>query len=67
VEKPEGKRQLVRPKCRWDDINMECGEIEWKKRWTRFTLPRIRTSGESLVNVTANCQNPYHAGNSLTS
>jgi hypothetical protein len=26
---PEGKRQLGRPRCRWEDIKMELQEIEW--------------------------------------
>jgi hypothetical protein len=30
VEKPEGKRQLGRPRHRWDDgIKVDLGEIDW--------------------------------------
>jgi hypothetical protein len=30
VIKPEGRRQLGRPRCRWvDNIKMEFGEIGW--------------------------------------
>jgi hypothetical protein len=30
VGKPEGKRQVVRPRCRWvDNIKMDLGEIGW--------------------------------------
>jgi hypothetical protein len=30
VGKPEGKRPLGRPKCRWiDNIKMDLGEIGW--------------------------------------
>jgi hypothetical protein len=30
VEKPEGKRPLRRPRCRWvDNIKMDLGEIAW--------------------------------------
>jgi hypothetical protein len=27
VGKPEGKRPLGRPRCRWEDINMELQEV----------------------------------------
>jgi hypothetical protein len=30
VRKPEGKRPLGRPRCRWEDnIKMDLGEIGW--------------------------------------
>jgi hypothetical protein len=30
VGKPEGKRPLGRPRCRWvDNIRMDLGEVEW--------------------------------------
>jgi len=30
VRKPEGKRQLGRPKCRWEDnIIVDLREVEW--------------------------------------
>jgi hypothetical protein len=30
VEKPEGKRPLGRPRCRWvDNIRMDLGEVGW--------------------------------------
>jgi hypothetical protein len=30
VEKPEGKRPLGRPTCRWNDnIKMDLAEVEW--------------------------------------
>jgi hypothetical protein len=30
VAKPEGKRPLGRPRCRWvDNIKIDLGEIEW--------------------------------------
>jgi PAS domain-containing protein len=39
VEKPEGKRPLRRPRCRWVDIRMDHGEVDWigvakdRNRW----------------------------------
>jgi hypothetical protein len=30
VGKPEGKRQLGRPWCRWKDIRMDLMEIGWE-------------------------------------
>jgi hypothetical protein len=38
VGKPEGKRPLGRPRCRWvDNIRMDLGKVEWddvdKNRW----------------------------------
>jgi hypothetical protein len=31
VQKPEGKRSLVRPRCRWEDnIRMDLREIGWE-------------------------------------
>jgi hypothetical protein len=30
VEKPDGKRSLGRPRCRWmDNIRIDLGEIRW--------------------------------------
>jgi hypothetical protein len=35
VGKPEGKRLLVRPKCRWeDDIKADIKETGWEDRET---------------------------------
>jgi hypothetical protein len=43
--KPEGKTQLGRPRCRWDDnIRMNVKEIMWKV-WTGCVWLRIWTSG----------------------
>jgi hypothetical protein len=31
IGKPEGKRPLLRPKCRWDDnVRMDVREVEWE-------------------------------------
>jgi hypothetical protein len=29
VEKPEGNRTLVGPRCRWEDIRMDVTEMRW--------------------------------------
>jgi hypothetical protein len=48
VRKPEGKRPLGRPRCRWEDI------LRWIFRmwdvgvWTGLSCLRIETDGELL-------------------
>jgi hypothetical protein len=45
VGKPEGKRPLGRPRCRWEDeIRMDLRRIGWGV-WSRFTWLRIGTDG----------------------
>ena len=33
VEKTEGKRQLGRPRCRWEDLEMDLQEAGWGMDW----------------------------------
>jgi hypothetical protein len=42
--KPEGKRPLGRPRCRWEDrIRMDLREIGWGSiEWTQTTQDRDR-------------------------
>jgi hypothetical protein len=48
VGKPEGKRQLERPRCRWGDgIKIDLREIGWGV-WSGFTWLRIGTVGRLL-------------------
>jgi hypothetical protein len=48
VGKPEGKRPLGRPKCRWEDnIKMDLQEMGCGI-WTGLSWLRIRTVGEHL-------------------
>jgi hypothetical protein len=48
VGKPEGKRPLERPRCRWEDgIKMVLREIGWGV-WNGFTWLRIGTVGGLL-------------------
>jgi hypothetical protein len=43
VGKPEGKRPLERPMCRWEfGIRMDLGEIGWRV-WSGFTWLSIGT------------------------
>jgi hypothetical protein len=49
VGKPEGKRPLGRPKCRWvDNISMDLGEIGCRGILTALIWVRIGTSGGLL-------------------
>ena len=58
VEKPEGKRQLGGPRCRWEDnIKMglqkvECGGMDW------IELAQDRDGWCSLVNAVMNIRVP---------
>jgi hypothetical protein len=48
VGKPEGKRQLGRPRCRWEDgIRMELGRLAWGV-WIGLDWLRTGTGGEVL-------------------
>jgi hypothetical protein len=48
VGKPEGKRPLGRPRCRWvDNIRMDLGEVGWGM-WTGLVWLKIGTGGELL-------------------
>ena len=67
VGKPEGKRLLWRPRCRWEDnIKMDlqevgCGDIDW------IELAQDRDRWRALVNVVINFRTPENMGNFLTS
>jgi hypothetical protein len=67
VGKPNGKKPLERPGCRWEDnIEMDiqdvgCGGMDW------FGLAQYRDRWRSLVNAVMNLRVPYSAGNFLTS
>ena len=58
VGKPEGKRSLGRPRCRWEDkieIDLQkvgCGDLEW------IELAQDRDRFQALVNVVMNLQVP---------
>jgi hypothetical protein len=49
VGKPEGKRPLERPSCRWEEgIKMDVRVIGWGGVWSGFTCLRIGTVGGLL-------------------
>jgi hypothetical protein len=58
VGKPEGKRPLGRPRCRWvDNIRMDLGEVRWGDvDW--IGLAQIRNSCRALVNSVLNLRVP---------
>jgi hypothetical protein len=58
VGKPEGKRPLGRPSCRWvDNIEMDLREIEWVEM-DRIHLAQNRDQWRALVNMVMNLQVP---------
>jgi hypothetical protein len=58
VEKPEGRRPLGRPRCRWvDNIKMDLGEIRWGGvHW--IGLAQDRDKWGALVNAVLSLQVP---------
>jgi hypothetical protein len=52
--KPEGKRPLGRPRCRWEDgIRMDLREIGWRSvDWIQ--LAQVRDQLRALVNTVMN-------------
>jgi CRISPR/Cas system-associated protein Cas7 (RAMP superfamily) len=67
VGKPEGKRPLGKPRCRWEyNIKMDirevgCGGLDW------IELAQDRDRWQALVNAVMNLRVPSNAGNFLTS
>jgi hypothetical protein len=58
VGKPERKRSLGRPKCRWvDNVKMDLGEIEWcGMDW--INLAQDRDKWRALANMVINLRVP---------
>jgi hypothetical protein len=63
--KPKGKRQLGRPRRRWEgNIRMDLKEIGWKcVNWKN--LAQDRDQRRALVNTELNLRVPLKAGNFL--
>jgi hypothetical protein len=66
VGRPEGRRPLGRPRCRWEDnIKMDLQEVRWGGMdWIDTAQDRDRW--RVLVSVVMNLQVPQNAGNFLT-
>ena len=65
VGKPEGKKSLGRPRCRWEDIRIDlqevgCGGVDW------IELAQDRDRWRALVSAVMNLRVPLNAGNCLT-
>jgi hypothetical protein len=62
VGKPEGKRPLGRPRCRWvDNIKMDLREVGWEGRdW--IDVDQDRDRWRAYVNAVMNLRVPYNAG-----
>ena len=53
VGKPDGRRPLVKPRCRWEDnIKMDLQEVGWGRTW--INLFQNRDRWRALVNAAMN-------------
>jgi len=64
VGKPEGKRPLGRPRCRWEDIKMDlqevgCGGMDW------IELDQVGDTWWALVTAEMNLRVPIKCGELL--
>jgi hypothetical protein len=65
--KPEGKKPLTRPSCRWeDDIRMDLRKVVWESV-ERMYLAQGTAQWLHRVNTVMNLRVPYETGNFLTS
>jgi hypothetical protein len=67
IGKPEGKRQLRKPKRRWEDIiRLDLRKIGWESV-NSIHQAQDRDQWRSVVNTSMNLRVPYEARNFLTS
>jgi hypothetical protein len=67
VGKPDGKRPLARPRCRWEDnIKADLQEVGCEGMG-RIELAKDIDRWRALVNAVMNPRVPLNAGNFLTS
>jgi hypothetical protein len=65
VGKPEGKRPLGRPRCRWvDNIKMDLRKIGWDGMYW-IDMVQDRDQWRALVNTALNLRVPQNAGEFL--
>jgi hypothetical protein len=65
VGRPEGRRQLERPRSRWEDnIKMDLREVGWDMDWIHLAQGRDRWW--AVANAGMNLHILLNAGNSLT-
>jgi hypothetical protein len=64
VGKPEGKRKLGRPRCRWEDITEH---FRKESLWTGLHLAQDRDQWRAVVNTVMKLWFPLKARNFLTS
>ena len=68
MEKPHGRRQLGRPRRRWEDnIKIDLQEVGLGEALGGIDLAHDRDRWWALVNAAMNLRVPYNAGNFLTS
>jgi hypothetical protein len=66
VRKPEGRRLLRRPRCKWEDMRMIIREIGWENiDWIH--LAQGRDQWRAAMIVVMNLRVTLRAGNFLTS
>jgi hypothetical protein len=59
VGKPEGRRPLGRPRCRWEDnIKMDLREVAWGGGMDWINVAQDRDRWRALVNVVMNLRVP---------
>jgi hypothetical protein len=67
VGKPEERRPLGRPRCRWENnIKMHLREVRWGGM-DSIDLAQDKDRWRAVVNAVMNLQVPQNAGNFLTS